>query len=74
MIVMLAMFAHAVVLSIDFSQSLANLRHRPSHANVRSTTHHRGKTSKPFVVSDRLMTSIVQSPWPLSAAFNFSPA
>ncbi len=34
---MWAMSIHAVELSIDFSQSLASLRHLPSHAKVRST-------------------------------------
>ncbi len=67
MILMLAMFAQAVELSIDRSQSLASLRQRPSQANVRSTTQRRGKTSKPSAVSERLMISIVQWPWPLRA-------
>ncbi|SEJ76954.1 hypothetical protein SAMN04244575_06145, partial [Sinorhizobium meliloti] len=29
--------------AMDFSKSFASLRHRPSHANVRSTTHRRGR-------------------------------
>ena len=33
---------------LRFSQSLARRLHRPSHANVRSTTHRLGKTMKPF--------------------------
>jgi len=33
-----------------FSKSLANLRHRPSHAKVRSTTQRLGRTSKPLVI------------------------
>lgn len=37
-------------------------RHRPSHANVRSTTQRRGNSSKPIAVSERLMISIVQRP------------
>ncbi len=44
---MWAIVAHAVELSMDLSQSLANLRHLPSQAKVRSTTHPRGRTSKP---------------------------
>lgn len=51
----LAMKAHAVALSIDFSQSLASLRHVLIHAKVRSTTQRLGKTSKPFALSDRLI-------------------
>jgi len=45
---MWAMSIHAFELSIDFSQSLAILRQRLSHAKVRSTTHLRGMTSKLF--------------------------
>ena len=37
----------ASALLMDFSQSLANRRQRPRHANVGSTTHLRGSTSKP---------------------------
>ena len=36
------------------SKSLAGLRHRPCHTNVRSTTHRLGRTSKPLAVSERL--------------------
>ena len=32
-------------------KSFASLRQRPSHAKVRSTTHLRGRTSKPCAVS-----------------------
>ena len=71
---MLAMKVHAVELAMDCSQSLASRRHRPSHAKVRSTTQRRGRTSKPLAASERFMISIVQSPCPLSAARNFSPA
>ncbi len=39
---------HASAEAMDFSQSLANRRDLPSHANVRSTTHRRGRTSKPL--------------------------
>ena len=41
-----------------FSQSLARRRHRPSQASVRSTTHLRGNTSKPWAMSDRLMRRV----------------
>jgi hypothetical protein len=71
---MLARSAHTVELSMLRSQSLARRRHRPSQAKVRSTTQRRGRASKPFATSDRLMISIVQSPWPLSAPRSLSPA
>ena len=41
---MLAMWAKAVELAMDLSQSLARRRHRLSHAKVLSTTHRRGST------------------------------
>ena len=53
MSLMLAMRVHAVELSIDFSQSFASRRQRPSQANVRSTTQRRGRISKPAALSDR---------------------
>ena len=43
------------------SQSLASLRHRPSHAKVRSTTHSFGKTTKPFAASERLPMVVSRS-------------
>jgi hypothetical protein len=49
------MKTQATALVMVASKSLASRRHRLSHANVLSTTHRRGKTSKPFAVSDRLM-------------------
>ena len=42
---MWAIVAHAVELSMDLPQSLANLRHLLSPAKVRSTTYPRGRTS-----------------------------
>ena len=36
---MCALVAHASAEAMDFSQSLANRRQRPSQAKVRSTTH-----------------------------------
>jgi len=45
--------AHAVDDEMEVSQSLARRRHRPSHANVRSTTQRRGRISKPLAVSER---------------------
>ena len=71
---MLATKAQALELSTVFSQSLARRRHRPSQASVRSTTHLRGNTSKPWAVSDRLMIWMVQSPCPLRASRNLLPA
>ncbi|EAV40156.1 hypothetical protein SIAM614_00662 [Stappia aggregata IAM 12614] len=54
MTLMLAIVTHAVALSMDFSQSLASMRHRPNQPNVRSTTHLRGRAWKPLAASDRL--------------------
>jgi hypothetical protein len=54
-----AMNIHACPDSMDHSKSLAGLRHLPSHAKVPSTTHRRGRTSKPLALSDRLTISIV---------------
>lgn len=62
-ILMLAMRAQAVALSMERSKSLARRRQRPSQANVRSTTQRRGRTSKPLSASERLMISMVQLPW-----------
>ena len=39
------------------SQSLASLRHLPSHAKVRSTTQRLGTSTKPFAASERLTIS-----------------
>ena len=39
---------NASALCVRFSNSLASRRHRLSHARVRSTTHRRGRTSKPL--------------------------
>jgi SRSO17 transposase len=47
---------------------------RFSHAKVRSTTQRRGKISKPFAWSDRLMISTFQSPILVRALRNLSPA
>jgi hypothetical protein len=41
-------------------KTFANLRQRPSHPKVRST-HRRGRISKPFTLSDRLIISIAHS-------------
>ncbi len=69
-----AISAQAVEDAMDFSQSLASRRQRPSHAKVRSTTHRRGSTSKPLALSERLMMSIVHFPMPTRAERNLSPA
>lgn len=56
------------------SQSLASLRHRPSHAKVRSTTHRLGKTTKPAALSDRLTISTLSLAMIFfTAARNFGP-
>jgi len=39
---------NASAFRFKFSQSFASRLHRPSHANVRSTTHRFGKTTKPL--------------------------
>src|SRR4051812_46895728 len=39
---------NASAFRLRFSQSLASRLQRPSHANVRSTTHRLGKTTKPL--------------------------
>jgi hypothetical protein len=57
-----AIMSHASALGMDASQSLAKRRQRPSRGSVRSTTHRRGKSSKPMAASERLMISIRQSP------------
>jgi hypothetical protein len=51
---------HASAEATDASQPLANLRHLPSHAKVRSTTQRRGKTSNRLAMG--LTISIVQVP------------
>ena len=71
---MCATSAHATALSIVASKSLASLRQRPSHANVRSTTQRRGRISKPLARSERLMISNVHARLPFKAARNLSPA
>src|ERR1019366_9851842 len=48
---------NASALRLRFSQSLARRLHRPSHANVRSTTHRFGRTTNPFACSERLTIS-----------------
>ena len=55
-----AMRRNASAFRLRHSQSLANLRHRPSQEKVRSTTHRLGKTSKPFAVSERLTISVTR--------------
>lgn len=46
--------------AMDFSKSLASLRHRPSHANVRSTTQRR---SRPCGPSATTVTAYWTNPW-----------
>jgi non-ribosomal peptide synthetase component F len=47
-------------LRLRFSQSFARRRHLPSQANVRSTTHRRGKTTNPLATSDRFTISVLR--------------
>jgi hypothetical protein len=51
------MARNAASVSARFSKSLARRRLRPNHEKVRSTTHRRGRTSKPFMSSLRLTIS-----------------
>jgi|GEM_PF-4645455 len=44
--------------SARFSKSLARRRFRLNHEKVRSTTHHRGRTTKPLMSFDRLTISM----------------
>lgn len=71
---MWAMRSQASALAMVFSQSFAIRRHLPSHAKVRSTTHRRGMTSKPFAVSERLTICNVQRPIFSSAPLSLGPA
>ena len=48
MILIEARRRNASAFRLRFSQSLARRLHRPSHANVRSTTHRFGRTTNPF--------------------------
>src|ERR1700687_3603189 len=48
---------NASALRLRFSQSLASRLHRSSHANVRSTTHRFGQTTKPLARPERLTIS-----------------
>src|ERR1700733_7721103 len=54
-----ASLMNARALRVRFSKSLANRRHLLSQARVRSTTQRRGRTSKPWAVSERLTISTV---------------
>ena len=47
---------------MDFSQSFVSLWNLPSHAKVCSTTQRHGSTLKRFWSSQRMATSMVQSP------------
>lgn len=71
---MWAMKIHACALAMDFSQSLASRRHRPSQAKVRSTTQRRGSSSKPLAMSERLTICSFQSPILASAPRSLGPA
>ena len=69
---MFATRIHAVALSMEASKSFARRRLRQSQAKVRSTTHRRGSTSKPFAVLGRGMISIVHLPSLGEGGFEFS--
>jgi transposase len=69
-----ATLIHASAEVMDFSQSLASRRHRPSQAKVRSTTQRRARTSKPLASSERLTISIVHAPILSIALRSFGPA
>lgn len=71
---MWAMVIHASAEATDLSKSLASLRHRPSQAKVRSTTQRRGRISKPWALSERLMISSVHFPIFCSRFLSLSPA
>lgn len=73
-VLMCATSIHATALAIVASKSLARRRQRLSQANVRSTTHRRGRTSKPWARSERLMISNAHAPFPFIAARGFAPA
>lgn len=53
-----ARVTNAWSVSARFSQSLASRRFRPNHEKVRSTTHRRGRTTKPFMSSVRFTISM----------------
>ena len=59
-----ATHAQATALAMAASKSLVRRRQRPSQANVLSTTHRRGRISKTFPMSERLMISNVHDPLP----------
>jgi hypothetical protein len=64
---MWAIMIHTSAEAMERSTSLANLRHLPSHAKVRSTTRRRGRTSKPLlkeVIDLRHLTSRPNSSTP----------
>ncbi len=71
---MLAIRSHGSALSMVFSKSLARRRLRPNQANVRSTTHRRGKSTKPLAACGRVTISRVQVPSLASAPMSFGPA
>jgi hypothetical protein len=50
------MIAQTVELSTECSQSLVRRQHRLSQAKVRATTQGRGSTSRPFAVSELLIS------------------
>jgi hypothetical protein len=71
---MCAIMIHASAEAMDVSKFLASLRHRPSHAKVRSAIQRRGRISKPLALSERLMISSVHFSIFYSRFFSLSPA
>ncbi len=70
---MLARRRKASDIRVRFSKSLASLRQRPIQANVRSTIHRFGSTTKPFAWSDRLTICSLQPPMAATAAAVATP-
>ena len=68
---MQATSSRASVPAIVASQSLARRRGQPGHASVRSMTHRRGSSLKPYAASER---SMHQLPWSVMALCGFVKA
>src|SRR5216684_100677 len=65
---------NASAFRLRFSQSLASLRQRLSHAMVRSTIQRFGKTTNPLTRSERLTISMSRCGRTFASAFaNFGP-
>ncbi len=71
---MLATISQACALSTRASKSFARRQFLLSQANVRSTTHRRGRRTKPFAALGRFTLSTVQRPRLANASLSVSPA